>query len=478
MPSDKEQTNSSAPVQTAQGQTYNNVGGPKKDTSTRRNEAPHRYDIRQEYTDIHFKAGARGEGLQRTFYDERTDSNSRYSNKRLEDEIRQRVEAELERKYSEKYEEMLGNFEQDRKSLENNNKIQLRKLEEAYRKSQATLEESHWAFSRKEQETQDLISKLRSNINELTVSVSRTVNVSGVTTRDDDYFEAEFASLKNSIHQWARQSFRQTDAVTYDQLPPSLSKLLGVDTPGFIIPHDSKIGSAEFEAIMAHTMIFDMIFKSKFLLPWERLEGLEELHDLEQSEGHQRPDIASTFLHYIGGTGEFAKTLKLVPKYKKLTWGAIMTTLDLKKREWFTQTISMLFAHHEYEEFLNSNIQSAQMILQELSNSLLPLEGAKLDKSAKRLASIISKATQLHKETFQQVSPFFLHTIKPGEQYNPSFMEELNLPDTEETSGQHYVQAVLFPPVFRIGFNAAGNNNLDYPVLIRKGVVKCFLEKS
>lgn len=151
---------------------------------------------------------------------------------------------------------------------------------------------------------------------------------------------------------------------------------------------------------------------------------------------------------------------------------------DLKKRELLTQTIGMLFAHHDYEKFLGSNIQTAQMILQELSNSLLPLEGAKLDKSIKRLADIISKATQLHKETLQQVSPFVLYGIKPGNQYDPSFMEGLNLPDTDETNGRHYVQTVLFPPVYRVGFNAAGNLDWDHRVLIRKGAVKCFAEQS
>ncbi|KAH8150915.1 uncharacterized protein LAJ45_05097 [Morchella importuna] len=285
-------------------------------TSKRPNEAPYMHDTRQEYPDIHIKgAGARVERSQRTPHDKRcTDSNIRYSNKRLEDDIRQRVEAQLEKKHREKCEAMLRKINQDQKSLEKN-KIQLRELENAYKNSLVTLEESRSAFAKKEQETQDVISKLKSNINDLTVSVSRTVNANGITTRDDDYFEAEFASLKNSIHQWARQSFRQIDAITYDQLPTRLSNLLGVSIPGFKITHDSRIGSTEFEAIMVYTMLFDTVFEPRFLLPWESMApSLKELYNPEQSGGYQRPDMMGTLQHYLGGT-------------------------DLKKRELFAQTI-------------------------------------------------------------------------------------------------------------------------------------------
>ncbi|KAI5843801.1 hypothetical protein DFP73DRAFT_631918 [Morchella snyderi] len=447
MPLNKNQTNSSAPVRTVQGQTYNNAGIAKKGTYTRGNGSTYMHDTRQESPDIHSKsAGTRGERAQRILHDKRVDSSSRHNNKRPEDEIRRRVEAQLEEEHRETCEAMLAQIEQNRKLLEDN-KIQLTKLEDAYRHSQATLEESRLVFSRKEQEAQAVISELKSNINDLTVSVSRTVNANGITTRDDDYFEAEFASLKNSIHQWARQSFCQTDAVTYDQLPPRISNLLGVGIDGFEIPHGSRIGSAEFEAIMGYTMLFDIIFEPRFLLPWESIARSQ------QSGSYQRPEMMNILQYHLGGT-------------------------DLEKRELFAQTIAMLFAHHEYDGFLNSNIQTAQMILQDLSNSLLPLEGAKLDKSAKRLVSIISKATQLHKETFQQVSPFVLYGVKPGNLYDPSFMEALNLPDIDETSSRHYVQTVLFPPVYRIGFNTTGNLEWDHRVLIRKGVVKCFLEKS
>lgn len=274
------------------------------------------HDTRQEYPDIHLKgAAARGERSQRTPHDKRTDSNIRHSNRRPEDEIRQRVEAQLEKKHREKYEAMLKRIDQDRKSLEKS-RIQLRELDNAYRNSLATLEESRSTFARKEQEAEDVISKLKSNINDLTVSVSKAVNANGITTRDDDYFEAEFASLKNSIHQWARQSFRQIDAVTYDQLPARLSNLLGVNIPEFKIPHDSRIGSAEFEAIMVYTMLFDTVFEPRFLLPWETIApSLKELYNLEQSG---RPDMMGTLQYYLGGTGESTKKLKSMSKYKKL----------------------------------------------------------------------------------------------------------------------------------------------------------------
>lgn len=147
---------------------------------------------------------------------------------------------------------------------------------------------------------------------------------------------------------------------------------------------------------------------------------------------------------------------------------------DFEIRKWQAQTVDMILRDNGYEEYFNMGVQRMTKILGSLLQIRVTM-GGEVNRE-KGLFAIVRRAAKLSEEVNRQVSPFELHPITPGMPYNPEYMEDrsglLDDEEKEQYGGNQgfVVHKVLFPVVFRYGFDDAGKL-LDAPVIIRKGTV-------
>lgn len=134
----------------------------------------------------------------------------------------------------------------------------------------------------------------------------------------------------------------------------------------------------------------------------------------------------------------------------------------------------MIRRDNKYEEHFNDGVHK---IVNDLGNLLhiRVTRGRDVDRE-KGLFVIVEQAAKLSEEISRQVAPFELHRIRPGDPYNPDFMEDRSgsLLD-DEGKEQHdedrvIVHKVLFPIVLRSGFDEAGKL-IEVQIVIRKGTV-------
>lgn len=112
----------------------------------------------------------------------------------------------------------------------------------------------------------DTSAKQRLHITELTETILHSAHDATTATRDDDYFEAQFAGLAGAIHQWIFRTFRGLPDITHKDLTPVVLESLEAATLGYNPSPDVKITLKEIEAVVVwrlHRIIFcgNFVFK-------------------------------------------------------------------------------------------------------------------------------------------------------------------------------------------------------------------------
>lgn len=113
-----------------------------------------------------------------------------------------------------------------------------------------TLEKENKEFREGHAAALEVIEKQKLDINELTVEISRSVKISGTTTRDDDHFKMKFASLEGAVRQWVLQTFHGIPNLKHQDLPPTVQDSLKAAVLGYNPQPDSKVDRREIEAVV------------------------------------------------------------------------------------------------------------------------------------------------------------------------------------------------------------------------------------
>lgn len=86
------------------------------------------------------------------------------------------------------------------------------------------------------------------DINELTTEISRSVKISGITTRDDDHFRMKFVRLEGAVRQWVLQAFHGIPNLRHQDLPSTVRDSLKAAVLGYNPQPNSKVDRREIEA--------------------------------------------------------------------------------------------------------------------------------------------------------------------------------------------------------------------------------------
>lgn len=296
----------------------------------------------------------------------------------------------------------------------------------------------------------------RNNITGLTETILRSTYSINTATRDDEYFDAEFASLAGDIRQWIFRYFRNGPVVQHQDLLPTAQQSMGV----VILDYDTRtvrdlgtiVSAKEIEAAVIQRLS-QHIFDSPFAF------GLCSL---------KYPSI----LQAIGGTGR--------PYIVRYPWGTILQRANTRrlareKRELHAQMVNMLMKNDQFDTHFREGISLLENDIQKCFGGLAKV-GGDHERRHSELHRIAEKAAQLGIETYRQVSEFKLMKTSPGDVYDPRFMEDkLGTVDKVEEEGgspRHcIVQMVVFPPVLRFGFDEAGEF-VKHPIVVRKATVR------
>lgn len=124
--------------------------------------------------------------------------------------------------------------------------------------------------------------------------------------------------------------------------------------------------------------------------------------------------------------------------------------------------------------YLCNNIYYLEKDLQNCLGFLL--EGDDGEKRRKTLLGIVGQAAKLQVEVFRQVSLFRLHYISPGALYDPLIMDDVSGLADDVGTRSYIVRVVIFPPVFRWGFEEGGG--FSHTIVVRKGTVTTMLSED
>lgn len=120
---------------------------------------------------------------------------------------------------------------------------------------------SHWEQCQQLKET---LNQRDLNITELTETILRTVRSGATTTRDDDYFEGEFARLANAIHQWVFRYFNPVSDINHSALPNKVKECLERTVFEYATLRDHRVKRKDIEAAVSER-IYNFIFRKPFL---------------------------------------------------------------------------------------------------------------------------------------------------------------------------------------------------------------------
>lgn len=115
------------------------------------------------------------------------------------------------------------------------------------------------------QQLQETLKQQKINITELTETILHTVHSRAEMTRDDDYFEVEFARLANAIHQWVFRYFNLVSEIKHAALPPIVKECLNNSIFEYSKLQDQTVKRKEVEAAISER-IYSCIFRNPFLL--------------------------------------------------------------------------------------------------------------------------------------------------------------------------------------------------------------------
>lgn len=296
-------------------------------------------------------------------------------------------------------------------------------------------------------ELTDAAAQQKLSIKDLTSAILRSTNI-GTTTRGDDYFGGEFASLAGATRHWALRYFRGAPDVRYRDLPLVVHESL---KPVFFEydPTSDKKVSYKVIGAAAIQRITQNIFCSGFIF---RI--------------HRQP--YSSVSMFLGGTG------KPIAVCKGSNIRIInMKKPDIQKRKWYCQTIELVLQGDQFDACFRKGVDDAAEDLHSCFSGLA--KAGSQEQCLKVLRAVVEQAAKLEVEVCRQISVFKLKSITPGSEYDPSLMEdESGLVDDageEGEDGQGYiVQLVYFPPVIRFQLDDAGNISESF-VVVRKGTV-------
>lgn len=119
----------------------------------------------------------------------------------------------------------------------------------------------HWEQCQQLKET---LNQRDLNITELTETILRTVRSGATTTRDDDYFEGEFARLANAIHQWVFRYFNPISDINHGALPNKVKECLERTVFEYATLRDHQVRRKDIEAAISER-IYNFIFRKPFL---------------------------------------------------------------------------------------------------------------------------------------------------------------------------------------------------------------------
>lgn len=118
-------------------------------------------------------------------------------------------------------------------------------------------------------EVQESMRGQNQQITELTETISLFGNRCSTTTRDDDYFEAEFSKLAGDIQQWVMRYFRGVSEVKAQHLPQAVQDSLSATIFRDGSEGDPEIKLKEIEAVVVHHLTYALFSRTPFGLPWD-----------------------------------------------------------------------------------------------------------------------------------------------------------------------------------------------------------------
>lgn len=169
----------------------------------------------------------------------------------------------------EKYDKAILGVRKERNGLEIEIKSQLESFNQEYTRISDELNDKYTVLEKKQGELKrdydaalEVIKNQKLDINELTVEISRSVKIGGTTTRDDDHFEAKFASLEGAVRQWVVRSFR---GIHNQDLPRTVQDSLKAVVFGYNPEPGSKVSPREIEAMVLEKLRTN-VFRAAFVL--------------------------------------------------------------------------------------------------------------------------------------------------------------------------------------------------------------------
>lgn len=185
--------------------------------------------------------------------------------------------------YHEEYDrvvnEILG-VRNERDGLEMDIRSQLESFNQEYTRISEELNDKYIVLEKKYEElkrdynaAREIIKNQKLDIDELTVEISRSVKIGGTTTRDDDHFEAKFASLEGAVRQWVFRSFR---GIHNRDLPQTVQDSLKAVVFGYDPEPDSKVKLREIEAMVLEKLRTYVFCPAFVLTTHEQYLGISE----------------------------------------------------------------------------------------------------------------------------------------------------------------------------------------------------------
>lgn len=95
---------------------------------------------------------------------------------------------------------------------------------------------------------EETVVEQRHSITGLTETILRSTYSINTATRDDEYFDAEFASLAGEIRQWIFRYFRNGPDVKHQDLSPTAQQSMGVVILDYDTILGTKVSAKEIEA--------------------------------------------------------------------------------------------------------------------------------------------------------------------------------------------------------------------------------------
>lgn len=168
----------------------------------------------------------------------------------------------------------------------------LKKDYDRERKSFQSLQAEYKRLRKEFDETQETLNGQKRHITELTETISQSGSRMVTTTRDDDYFEAEFTKLVGAIQQWVFRNFRGPSNLRPEHFSEHVRNSLDrtIWTNNGRLKLDFKV--KEIQAVVADQLVRHVFHWFPF--------GKPNVHNIHQ--GFQ------AILEHLGGTGKLLHT--------------------------------------------------------------------------------------------------------------------------------------------------------------------------